>query len=52
MELHVWTINKSGRNRTDAFEMWFYKKYLNTQGQHNTNESILNEFKNWKKTNG
>ena len=40
-----WTLKKSDRNRTEAFEMWCWRKMLSILWQeHRTNDSILTEL--------
>ena len=40
-----WTLNKSDRNRIEAFEMWCWRKMLSISWQeHHTNNSILTEL--------
>lgn len=42
----TWTLKKADRQRTDAFEMWCWRKMLGIRWtEHRTNESILTELK-------
>ena len=42
---HVWTVKKAERRRTDAFELWFWRRLLTVRWTaRRSNQSILKEI--------
>ena len=40
-----WTIKKTGQQRTDAFELWYWRRLLTVPWTVRSNQSVLKEIK-------
>ena len=43
-ECESWTIKKAERQRTDAFELWYWRRFLRVPWTARSNQSILKEI--------